>query len=151
MSKKPSSVRTCARSGWRAPFPFAPGIPCCDREHRRRARTSEILAFRVDHLEHGVRVVGVAHRVEVDNKVLVRLVEEELEAGAGDDVVRRAPHLDDRPHRRLVRPHPVCVHQRLVQVQHEVELAMVQLVLRVRRQERAVGEVEVGGRREALC
>ena len=37
------------------------GSPPPKRRHRLE-RTSEILALRVDHLEHGVRVVGVAHR-----------------------------------------------------------------------------------------
>ena len=87
-------------------------------------RTFEILALGVDHLEHRLRVLLVAHRVEVEDEAALGRLEKVLEAGARD-AIGGAAHGD-------LRALGFCpgamlrVDERLIEIEHQVELLAAQ-------------------------
>ena len=94
--------------------------------------TSEVGTLRVDHVEHRVRVALVSHRVHEHHELLLDHLQEMLEPRAQHHVKGLVVHHDLVAHRHRARLHTLRVHQRLVQVQDQVQLAVAHLVLRVR-------------------
>lgn len=107
-------------------------------------RTLEVLGLGVDDLEHRLRVLLVAHRVEVAHVALVRGAQKVLEAWSRDHVEGLSAHEYLRAPWLRARLHALRVHERLVQIEHEVQLAAVQLGLGVGGDEVGEGGVDNG-------
>ena len=131
----------------------------------RRARTSKVLALGVYDIHDRVHVIGVAHRVQEDDVAARGHLQKVLQPGAGLHVKRLAAHVDERTDRRRARLQALGVDERLVEIDylpggvdaeqmppfaacsppshgvpaHQVELAIVQLVLSVRGGELLLG------------
>lgn len=135
----------------------------------RRARTSKVLALGVYDIHDRVHVIGVAHRVQEDDVAARGHLQKVLQPGAGLHVKRLAAHVDERTDRRRTRLQALGVDERLVEIDylpgavdaeqmrtrappyagcsppshgvpaHQVELAIVQLVLSVRGGELLLG------------
>lgn len=101
--------------------------------------TSKVLGVGINDAEDGLRVVLVSHGIE-ENDVVGRChLQEVLQSGAEHHVKGLASHKDLGAHGGCGRVHALRVDERLIEIEDQVELPVVQLVLCIRRDELRMG------------